>query len=453
MRLNLKKVPIDRGSTLAITLITCTILATLVGSYFTLIETQNRSVARSQNWNQALTVAEAGVEETLALLNSGVQPPNFAVFPWTSAGGGVFKNDTNRPGCKFGSSYYQAFITNGFAGASPVIISRGYVPGPIGSPTLVRTVLVGTEPRPTFPVKAPMIVMQTYNSNGNNVNTDSFDSSLGPYNPATAGTNGDVVSLSTNANSVVVGNGKIHGSVRTPPGGVQGVTATVGSGGSVGDSTWVNGGSTGFESDHFRDDFTLADFPDAMLPNVNAWLTPMGGTAPDGLYYNNLLPGGNYSVGNLTGSVYVGATNTVLYVTTSISVGSSGGSTKNGYAPPEIHIAPGASLTLYMAGATTTIGGNGIVNDGKLAPAFAYYGLPSNTSINIKGNGAFYGTIYAPEADFTLKGSGSGTTDDFTGASVTRTTMMSGNFNFHYDQSTSLIMTLGGYDPVSWTEL
>jgi len=445
---------VDQGSALAATLITCAILTTLVCSYFCLIETQNGSVARSQSWNQALTVAEGGVEEALALLNSGVQSPNFAIFPWTSSGGGVFKNDTNRPACKFGTSYYEVFITNGFSGTDPVIISRGYVPGPIGSPTLVRTVRVPTKHRLTFPVKGPMIVEQTYNANGNNVNTDSFDSTVGPYNPATAGTNGDIVSLTTNANSLVIGNGNIQGTVHTPPGGVQGVTATVGSSGSVGDAAWITAKNTGFESGHFKDDFTMSDFPDATLPNINAWLPPMGGTAPDGLNYNNLLPGGNYQVADLSGSVYVGATNTVLYVTGSISIGSGGGSIKKGDAPPEIHIGPGASLTIYMAGATTTISGNGVVNDTAQAGAFAYYGLPSNTSISLKGNGAFFGTIYAPEADFTLNGSGtSKSIDDFTGASITTTTTMTGNFRFHYDENLIHLTTLGGYDPAAWIEL
>ena len=453
MRIQRNKLPADHGSALAVTLIICTILATLVGSYFCMIETQNRSVARSQSWNQAMTVAEAGVDEALALLNSGVQSPNFAVFPWTSAGGGMFKNDTNRPACKFGASYYQAFITNGLAGANPVIISQGYVPGPIGTPTLVRTVRVPTKPRLTFPVKGPMIVEQTYTANGFNVGTDSFNSTNGPYNPATAGTNGDIVCLTTNANSIVIGNGKIQGTVRTPPGGVQGVTATVGSNGSVGDSAWISGNNTGFESGHFRDDFTLPDFPDATLPNVTAWFTPMGGTAPDGLIYSYLLPGGNYEVSSLSGSVYVGAPNTVLYVTSSMSVGSSGGSTKKGYAPPEIHIGPGASLAIYMAGATANIGGNGVINDTGHASAFAYYGLPTNTQISLTGNGAFYGTIYAPEADFTLKGGGNTSTNDFTGASITKTTTMTGNFNFHYDESLGQLTTLGGYDAAAWQEL
>jgi len=297
-----------------------------------------------------------------------------------------------------------------------------------------------------------MIVKQTFDSNGNNVGTDSFDSTIGPYNPATAGSNGDVVSLTTNANSIVIGNGKLKGTVRTPAGGRQGVTATIGSNGSVGDDAWVDGGNTGFQSGHFQDNFTGTDFPDATLPNVGAWFTPLGGVAPDGLTYDNLLTSGNYQLANLTGSVYVGQSNTVLYVTSSISIGG-GGATKKGSAPAQIHIAPGGSLTIYMAGATTTISGNGVANDTAQAKNFAYYGLPSNTTISLTGNGAFYGTIYAPQADFSLKGSGKTSVDDFTGASITKSTTMTGNFNFHYDESLIHLTTLGGYDAVSWQEM
>ena len=106
-----------------------------------------------------------------------------------------------------------------------------------------------------------------------------------------------------------------------------------------------------------------------------------------------------------------------------------------------------------MAGATTTISGNGVANDTAQAKNFAYYGLPGNTTINITGNGAFFGTIYAPQADFNLKGSGNTSTDDFTGASITKSTKMTGNFNFHYDESLISLTTLGGFDAVGWQEL
>ena len=76
-----------RGSVLAITLIISGIMGTLMGSYLYLVETQRISVARAQAWNRSVVVAEAGVEEAMALLNSGVSSPNFAIFPWTSSGG------------------------------------------------------------------------------------------------------------------------------------------------------------------------------------------------------------------------------------------------------------------------------------------------------------------------------------------------------------------------------
>src|SRR5262245_15353146 len=125
MKIHRKKSNVHRGSALVITLLICVILASLLGSYLYLSGNQHLSGVRSHNWHQALVVAEGGVEEAMALLNSGVQAPGFAIFPWTGTGSGVFKNDTNRPACKFGDSYYQVFITNGFAGANPVILSRG----------------------------------------------------------------------------------------------------------------------------------------------------------------------------------------------------------------------------------------------------------------------------------------------------------------------------------------
>ena len=96
MKIHSKKPHVNRGSALTVTLITCTILGGILVACLSLIGTQQKLVCRSHNWNQAIVVAEGGVEEALALLNSGVQAPSFAVFPWTSSGGGVFKN--RRPG-------------------------------------------------------------------------------------------------------------------------------------------------------------------------------------------------------------------------------------------------------------------------------------------------------------------------------------------------------------------
>ena len=101
MRTNHNKPTREQGSVLTITLLLCVILGILMGTYLQLVQTQRTSVARSERWNYALVVAEAGVEEAMALLNSGVKAPGFAVAPWTSSGGGVFTSSTNRPEKRF----------------------------------------------------------------------------------------------------------------------------------------------------------------------------------------------------------------------------------------------------------------------------------------------------------------------------------------------------------------
>jgi hypothetical protein len=454
MNIRIVKQKSNHGSALVMTLCVCGVLGILMGSYLYMVQGQRQAVARSQSWNQAMVVAEAGIDEAMALINSGVIGGNFAIFPWKNAGGGNFTNRPTPPQFQDGtnnSSYYCVTINT--SATNPVITSTSYVPAPISKTLLSRTVRVNAKPRPTFPVKAPMVVKQSFDSNGSNVGTDSFDSTLGPYNPATAGNNGDVVSLTTTPGSIKVGNGKIKGTVRTPPGGTSGTTsdktAIIGSSGYVGDATWLPpvGSTPGFQSGHFKDDFTMADFPDVTVPPAT-WFGPQQNiTAPDGNKYDYFLGNlGTYSMAALSGGLYVSAPNTVLYVTDSISI--SGNKAQN-----QVHIGPGASLTIYMAGATTSIGGNGLVNETQQAKNFQYYGLPSNTSISITGNGAFFGTIYAPQADFSLKGSGHSSFDDFTGSSITKTTTMTGNFNFHYDDSLSMLTTLGGYDATSWEEL
>ncbi len=483
----------NQGSALAVTLMTCGVMAILMGSYLFMVQEQRQSVARSQSWNQAMVVAEAGVEEALAQMNSGITDGNFAPSTtltwWKNAGGGYYTNRISPKQFKDGGndSYYSVSIYAPSVTNNPVITSTSYVPSPISKTWLSRKVRVQARPRPVFPVKGPMIVKQTFDANGNNVGTDSFDGALGPYNPATAGNNGDIVSLTTNAQSIRIGNGNINGSVHTPPGGTSGTTsdktATIGASGKVGDTTWLAGSTSGFQTGHFKDDFALSDFPDVTLPNVTFY-SPGTGTpvlAPDSLMYDYVLGNsGSYEIGtpatpaNLSGSVYVGYPNTILYVTGNVSIsGNSGTATTTnsvtkkgvttvtinyGTAASQIHIADGASLMLYVGGyggtsTSTTVSGKGIVNDSAQAKNFQYYGLPNNTTVKLSGNGSFFGTIYAPSADFELGGSGNSSVNDFTGSSITKTTKMTGNFNFHYDASLGYLTTLGGYDVSSWEEL
>jgi hypothetical protein len=133
---------------------------------------------------------------------------------------------------------------------------------------------------------------------------------------------------------------------------------------------------------------------------------------------------------------------TVLYVTGDVSI--------TGQA--QLIIAPGASLTIYVAGASANFAGNGILNQSGDTTKFTYYGLPSNTSLALSGNSSFTGTFYAPNANFTLNGGGSNNYD-FAGASVTKTVSMHGHFKFHYDERLGRIAGPVRYRAASWNEL
>ena len=61
----------ERGSALMVTLFVTTTLLIGIGSYLLLVSAQYVSVARSQAWNGAMTMAESGAEEALAQLNPG----------------------------------------------------------------------------------------------------------------------------------------------------------------------------------------------------------------------------------------------------------------------------------------------------------------------------------------------------------------------------------------------
>jgi hypothetical protein len=249
--------------------------------------------------------------------------------------------------------------------------------------------------------------------NGNNIVTDSFDSAdpnlslNGLYNPGHASTNGDVASISGVVN---IGNADVHGDVYLGPA----ASDTVGKNGSVTGTTYH--------------DFNV-DFPDVLLPvPTTVWVPTIPLLIPaviNGQIYNyNFAVSGDYTIAT-SGNVYVAPGAQVrLYVTTSIS-------------PSIIRVAgTGANagnLQLYMAGPSFSVGNQTIVDNGG-ATNLAYWGLPGNTSISLSGNASFTGTIYAPEADFTLNGGGGGGTD-FVGSVIAKSITMNGHFSFHFDEN------------------
>ena len=251
-------------------------------------------------------------------------------------------------------------------------------------------------------------------------------STVGKWDPLKARDKADVITmahdgLTSNGKPICaldIGDADIKGHVSVIPG----ATISVTSGGSVGDSAWVNAGTSGIEPGWSSTDANVG-IDDVQEPFSGGFYTP-GPTQIDKVKYTYFLDQPvNYKLSDLSGKTLVVADAT-LWVTDSVSIGTG----------EFIEVAPGASLKLYVSAASAVIGGSGVINDGGSAAAFQYFGLPTNTSIDYKGNSAFYGVIYAPQA--TLKLGGGGTTDmDFNGSITVASLTMNGHYHVHYDES------------------
>lgn len=414
-----------------ITLFVVIILGSVLGAYLYMVKQESAMVTRSQAWNAALMMAEAGIEEGMAQINAGFGTNNMGsanANGWAGPSSAVYGPKT----VTWSNGSYVANID--LSGPVPVITSTGYVTIPTLSATLSRVVQVGAAPTPAF--LGGMVALQNVQLKGNNIYIDSYDSNdpqhstNGLYYYPWRKAGGDVASA---YGTVDIGNGDIKGKVYTGPNGSTNWLAQ----GSAGDLTW-NG--PGIEPGWYKNDFN-ADFPDVGVPYTSAYSLPAG-TNSSGTNTIVLSPNTQYITSSLTlqnnNAIYVAGTNATLYVTGNLTM--SGGAV--------INIAPGASLTVYVGGSSATFT---TVNTTGTANTFQYYGLPSNTSLTWNGNAFYRGTIYAPEATFSLGGGGNNILD-YQGACVVKSAVLNGHFNFHYDEGLKNKIYMG-YTGSWWREL
>ncbi len=411
----------DRGTVLMVSLFMTFMLSSLLWYYLGLVRNHNVLVTRSQAWNSAMGLAEAGVEEALAQLNPGAA--QLQLNPGTN-GWGPLANGFYGPVSRLlsGGSYSVVFTPDQF----PIIYSTGYVTIPTLSATLARTIRVGTTNMPLF--TAALACRSNINFAGNGVFIDSFNSmdpnfsTNGRYDPLKTSTNGDVASVFGLVN---VGNGNINGKVLLGP------IAT--------DTISANGRITGGVAYDFN-----IEFEDVVLPQTSWLPPPISNVTIDGITYQYVFSGssGDYVISALSGNIFVDTNTTVrLLLQKSFNAGS-------------IRIAGGGAtagrLTIFMNGPSFTVSGSAAI-DGGNALNFAYYGTPNNTLITFGGNAAFTGTIYAPEAIFKLGGGGS-STYDFVGSCFALGAMINGHYSFHFDEN---LLKAGPFkiSARSWTEL
>ncbi len=138
-----------------------------------------------------------------------------------------------------------------------------------------------------------------------------------------------------------------------------------------------------------------------------------------------------YILSPVTGqaSIFVDASNVVLYLTNGISMHTGNALTLN----------TNSSVEIYSG--STFNAGNGLVNNlTQYAPALKIYGLPNCTSISLGANPTLTAWLGAPEASLTFNGGGS-FTYNVVGAFICHDIEVNGHYNFHMDEA------LGVYQP------
>lgn len=285
MKIKTKLLSGKKATALLVTLFIMTILAGSIAGYLYYVKQQAMLGFRSQTWNVALSVSEAGVEEGLEALNSGSytgwsQSGNFYIM-----GPRILAN---------GNSYY---VTNDMTDpTAPVITARAFVNMAMfsknrppfflaaagmttGSAPLTRAVRVTTSRGSLF--LAPLVAKHQIDMNGNNVETDSFDSAdpskstNGRYDPTKyRGDYGDVGSNDGVINAVSVGNANVYGKVHVGPNG----TVSVGSQGGVGTHDWQAANGNTPEPGYELNDANFT-FPDTTIPNYSGY-TPVPTCSP-----------------------------------------------------------------------------------------------------------------------------------------------------------------------------
>lgn len=419
------------GIALATTLVLTVIIGIGAASFGYLVYNQYRSVSRSEAWNDAMPVAESGVEEALTqLYYTGTNSPGNG---WLLGADGLYRK-TRSVGTN--GSYYTVSV---LLSNKPVIVSAAYVAAPMAKTNFInRTVQVKAA---KAPARTGGVTARGTITFSGGAYLDSFDSAdpnystNGVYTQSKRKDNGQATSNANVSGAISLSGGSgIYGDASTGPKG----TITAGGNAKIGDMGWMSGGSNGIEAGHTANDANV-DFPPVQAPSTSGIFTPTPGVL-NGTNYTYLLTSGKYytplPISMTSHQVMAVSGDVTLYVDSDFSI----------VGQAYIYIYPGSTLKLYVSG-TFNVAGGGILNGTQDASKLSVYGLNAETTDwKYAGNSAFVGTVYAPNANLTFTGT-SGASGAFTANNIT----FNGSAGVHYDEN--LAGARKGYLVTSWNEL
>jgi hypothetical protein len=129
------------------------------------------------------------------------------------------------------------------------------------------------------------------------------------------------------------------------------------------------------------------------LPDMGADLYAKSTTLTIGPEQSGKYTGVEILMGAVPGILEIDGGDVVLYVTGSIYLGQS----------CEMRIKAGSTLTLYLEGDLSAGNSSGVNNETQDPAAFVLYGTGEDQTFELKAKTEWYGAIYAPNADVTIK--------------------------------------------------
>lgn len=432
----------ESGSALIVCLMIGGIVGIMVGSMLSLVSYQSKETFRSQAWNEALVLAEAGMEEGLSLVNryanSGSPLAGWrtiaATDGWSEPVAGTYTLTRS-----VGSSRYRVIIS--FSGADPAILSTGYAYFAPEKRYLSRSISVSTSSGSLF--LGALLAKGRVDINGSAV-IDSYDprdparSTNGAWDPHKRGQNGNVGSIASKISGVIKLNGaaNVYGMLGTGPDS----TASISGSSSAGSLAWVDGGSKGLQAGWLRNDLN-SEIPDApALPPGAYEAFPSGSTIV-------LNASGKTNFYRSNNNISLNSKATVIVTNGTVIIDARAGVKLNAQA--SIQISPNSRLILFLGTENTQLNGTGMVNASGSATNCIIYGTPQCKQLEINGSAQFVGYVYAPYADITLNGN-----SDSSGAFVGASFQINGNMGLHYDESLSGPQSAGTlYRVASWQEV
>jgi hypothetical protein len=453
----------QRGSVLIVSLIFAAIIAISLTSYIKMSSTALKLSYRSFDSIAAMNLADTGLEQAVWSFNQATAGSGSAWSGWTISGNNAQRTINGFALPHGATAVIKVYVQDYNSGGTPqpLIVARSIVT-PASGPTQEKWVEVALKRRSLFAtgLVAKDSISFTGNTGVDSWNSDPDNNSATAaiaYSAGVAHDRGSVGSVSVTSD-ITVQNADIYGYASV--GGPSTTAITVGAQGRVG----PYGTAAGYKDpSRIASDFT-ASLDDVTAPTTSGYtlvaitspitLPRVGDTAAaDGKYYYD-VPSVTLN-GSATNMITVSG-NVVLRVTSTVgTVMSLGGNAS-------ITINSGANLAVYTAG-DVDLGGNGVINGGTTAGTinqpvnFQFWGTKATTalgtpqSINIHGNGAFSGIVYAPFAALRLSGGGS--SGGIWGSAVAKNITIVGNENFHYDESLASYGSNNPFGITKWREL